>query len=270
MELHTVSPASGYTQADVTNFAKRDHRLVDLGRRARKYRRATVFRPTLHEAGGPDRNGPGVPGWRAGWRWPRWLSWPPTLPRTSPSGDQAGGSISWRTSRHRPRSGVIEGVSAGHAGRPGPGGGWRWLGCRLPGRSRWPSCATPQDYVLAAMRGVGSARRQPAQHGVAIMRGAGAGALFARAVPDWLAGPGRRIGPGRNSLMRRVDWAYGFSQPRRRDGPGRRSPMRALGPLLSRRDRQRADPGGRIAPRCFHPVADVTRIPEALTCTHPS
>ena len=63
LELHTVSPAAGYTQADVTSFAKiLTGWSIDLRDAPPGFR----FRPGAHQPGTANRHGPDLPGGRGG------------------------------------------------------------------------------------------------------------------------------------------------------------------------------------------------------------
>ncbi len=202
MELHTLGPASGYTQADVTAFARvlTGWSVANGEREPAGFR----FRATIHEPGEQVVMG-----------------------RTMPEGEAGGiaalAFLAGHPATHRhlatklvqhfvaddPPPAEVRRVEAvlrdtdGHLGQ---------AAAALVGLPEaWQPLAklrAPQDYVLAALR---AAELPPDDQpdGAAIMRGLGQplfGAPFPIGWPDraadW-AGP--------ETMMRRVDWAYGFA-----------------------------------------------------------
>jgi uncharacterized protein (DUF1800 family) len=223
LELHTVSPAAGYTQADVTAFARvlTGWSIANGEREPAGFR----FRPDIHEPGEQV-----------------------VLGRTMPDGEAGGiaalAFLAGHPATHRhlatklvqhfvadtpPPDAVrrIEAVLRDTRGDLGQ------AATALVGLSdAWQPLAklrSPQDYVLATLRAADlPEHNRPDVAG--IMRGLGQpifGAPFPIGWPDraadW-AGP--------ESVMRRVDWAYGFA--------GRAAVLdpvavadTSLGPLLS-------------------------------------
>jgi uncharacterized protein (DUF1800 family) len=201
MELHTLSPASGYSQADVTNFA----RLItgwsvandaeDPGFR---------FRPNIHEPGEIGLMGQSFPpGEDGGVAALAFLADHPATHR----------HLATKLVRHfvadnAPPDAVrrIEGVLRDTGGDLGQAAAAL---VALP--ASWQPLAklrSPQDYVLAALRAI-DLPDDKRPDGAAIMRGLGQplfGAPFPIGwpdqAPDW-AGP--------ELMMRRIDWAYGFA-----------------------------------------------------------
>jgi len=222
MELHTVTPASGYTQADVTAFAKI---LTGWSIGRLEEQAGFRFRPAIHEPGAITvlgrRFAPGEQGGVDA------LAFLGTHPATYHH-------LATKLVRHfvadAPPPDAVRRVETvlhdtdGDLGQAalavtGLEAAWQPL-TKLRG---------PQDYVLAALRAADlpADARPNAQQ---IMRGLGQplfGAPFPIGWPDqavdW-AGP--------EPMMRRIDWAYGFA--------GRTAAMDAeqvgdasLGPLLS-------------------------------------
>ena len=154
MELHTVSPASGYTQADVTEFARL---LTGWGVERNKDPFGTLFRPSNHEPGpktvmgerfeeGPDSAEQAL----------RFLACPPPPPpplarkpapppaAMSPSSSPA---ISWPTTR-RPRwwpASPAAGATRMAISAPSPA---CCRACRKPGRSPSASSARRRTSSL--------------------------------------------------------------------------------------------------------------------------
>lgn len=202
MELHTVSPASGYTQADVTNFARilTGWSVANGVKEPAGFR----FRPMVHEPGEKT-----------------------LLGRTMPPGEEGGvAALAFLAShpatyRHlatklvqhfvadTPPPSAVRRIAAVLHDTGGDLGQAALALVDLP--DAWQPLAklrNPQDYVLAVMRAADlpEGRRPDA---AAIMRGLGQplfGAPFPIGWPDraadW-AGP--------ETMMRRVDWAYGIS-----------------------------------------------------------
>jgi uncharacterized protein (DUF1800 family) len=201
MELHTLSPASGYSQADVTNFARLitgwsvANDVEDPGFR---------FRPNIHEPGEISLMGQAFPaGEDGGVAALAFLADHPATHR----------HLATKLVRHfvadsAPPDAVrrVEGVLRDTGGDLGQ------AAAALVGlQAAWQPLAklrSPQDYVLAALRAV-DLPDDKRPDGAAIMRGLGQplfGAPFPIGwpdqAPDW-AGP--------ELMMRRIDWAYGFA-----------------------------------------------------------
>ncbi len=223
LELHTLSPASGYTQADVTSYAR-----ILTGwsiANGEKEPAGFVFRPQMHEPGEKTLLGRSFPPGEAGGV--AALAFLADHPATHRH--LATKLVQHFVADDAPAADVrrIEGVlrdTGGHLGQAsaalvGLPGAWQPLA----------KLRSPQDYVLAALR----AADLPADNrpdGAAIMRGLGQpvfGAPFPIGWPDraadW-AGP--------EAMMRRVDWTYGFSERAAALDPAVVADA-SLGPLLS-------------------------------------
>lgn len=221
LELHTVSPAAGYTQADVTTFAK----VLTGWSMERRDGAGFRFRPNLHEPG------------------PKTL-----LGRTFPEGERGGVEALLfladhpATRRHLATKLVRHFVSDA----PPPdavrrvegalhdsGGDLRAAASeitRLPGAwTELTKLRTPQELVLAVLRGAAlPAGQRPNVSG--IMAGLGQpmfGAPFPIGWPDTAA---EWAGP--EAMLRRIDWAYAFAGRPELPDPGVMADL-LLGPLLS-------------------------------------
>ncbi len=223
LELHTVSPAAGYTQADVTSYAKilTGWSVANGQQEPAGFR----FRPPMHEPGEQMLLGRSFPpGEEGGVAALLFLARHPATHRHLAirlvqhfvADDPAPADV------HR-----VEGVLRDTDGNLGQAaaalvslsGAWQPLG----------KLRSPQDYVLATLR---AADLPPDNRpdGAAIMRGLGQplfGAPFPIGWPDrasdW-AGP--------EAMMRRVDWSYGFSGRAASLDPAAVAEA-SLGPLLT-------------------------------------
>ena len=222
LELHTVSPAAGYTQADVTEFARVltgwsvERQQEPLGFR---------FRPGIHEPGEKTVMGRRFPEGEAG-------------------GAEALAFLAAHPATHRhlatqlvqhfvadtpPRDAVrrIEGVlrdTGGHLGAAA-----QEL-VRLP--AAWQPLTklrSPRDLVFAAFRAAGlPAERRPDLSG--LLAGLGQAPFNAPAPNGWPDTAADWAGP--EAMMRRIDWAYGFAgRPELPEAPALAET--ALGPLLT-------------------------------------
>ncbi len=202
LELHTLSPASGYTQADVTSYARilTGWSIANGEKEPAGFR----FRPQMHEPGEQTVMGRSFPAGEEGGV--AALAFLADHPATHHH--LATKLVQHFVADDAPPADVrrIEAVlrdTGGHLGQAAAAlttlaSAWRPLG----------KLRNPQDYVLAALR----AADLPADHrpdGAGIMRALGQplfGAQFPIGWPDraadW-AGP--------EAMMRRVDWSYGFS-----------------------------------------------------------
>jgi uncharacterized protein (DUF1800 family) len=201
MELHTVSPAAGYTQADVTNFARiLTGWSVDL----RGDLPGSLFRPRAHEPGTP-----------------------PMMGRTFPPGEAGGEAalhfLANHPSTHRflatkltrhfvaddpPPDAVrhIEGVLRDTSGN---------LGAAAAALITLPAAwqpdqkfKTPQELVVSSARVLSlDAEAIPAL--VGILGGLGQPVWNAPAPNGWSDRAADWAAP--EAMMRRVDWAYGFA-----------------------------------------------------------
>ncbi len=223
LELHTVSPASGYTQADVTSFAR-----VITGWSVANGEQEPAgfrFRPMIHEPGEQT-----------------------VLGRTFPPGEEGGvaalGFLASHPATYRHLAAKL--VQHFVADVPPPGavsriaavlhdteGDLRQAALALMGLpGAWQPLAklrSPQDYVLAVIR----AADLPPDHrpdGAAIMRGLGQPVFGAPFPIGW---PDRAVDwAGPEAMMRRVDWAYGVSGRAAMLDPASLAEA-SLGPLLT-------------------------------------
>ena len=223
LELHTLSPASGYTQADVTSYARilTGWSIANGEKEPAGFR----FRPQMHEPGEQTVMGRSFPaGEEGGVAALAFLADHPATHR-----HLATKLVQHFVADDAPPADVrrIEGVlrdTGGHLGQAAAAlttlaSAWQPLG----------KLRNPQDYVLAALR----AADLPADNrpdGAGIMRGLGQplfGAPFPIGWPDraadW-AGP--------EAMMRRVDWSYGFSGRAAALDPASVADA-SLGPLLT-------------------------------------
>jgi uncharacterized protein (DUF1800 family) len=226
LELHTVSPASGYTQADVTAFARI---LTGWSIGFQGISPGFVFRPNIHEPGAQTMMG-----------------------RTFSDGEQGGiealaflANHPW-TYRHLATQLVTHFV----ADRPPPaavaaiegilrdsGGD---LGAAAAGLTRLPDAwtpltkyRTPQELVVATFRALGPV--EPAPPYQLILNGLGQPLWGAPAPNGWPDQAADWTSP--EAMMRRIDWAFGVAQR-----PITREPLAiaddALGALLTPETRQ--------------------------------
>jgi uncharacterized protein (DUF1800 family) len=233
LELHTVTPASGYTQADVTSFASvLTGWSISPGSQSDRITSNTIgaeagfhFRPMIHEPGEQVVMG-----------------------RTFPAGEAGGiaalAFLASHPATHRhlatklvqhfvadapPEDAVrrVEGVLRDTNGDLGQAAATL---VSLP--EAWQPLAklrSPQDYVLAALRAA-DLPSGDRPDGAAIMRGLGQpifGAPFPIGWPDRAAD-----WSGPETMMRRVDWAYGFSGRAASLDPAAIAEA-SLGPLLT-------------------------------------
>jgi uncharacterized protein (DUF1800 family) len=221
MELHTVSPAAGYTQQDVTNFAKI---LTGWSTEFRDEPLGFVFRPRVHEPGEFTVMGRVFPDGEAGGvEALRFLANHPSTHRF----------LAAKLTRHfvadtppPAASRRIEGIlrdtggdlGAAAAGIVGLTEAW------TPGGK----IRAPIDLVVASFRALDvPASAEPPYLG--ILAGLGQPLWTAPAPNGWPDSAADWAGP--EAMMRRIDWAYGFS-----GRIGERDPMAladaSLGPLL--------------------------------------
>ena len=228
MELHTVSPAAGYTQADVTNFAKiLTGWSIDLKDDPPGFR----FRPLAHEPG-----------------------WIPLMGRQYPPGE-AGGIEALRflanhPSTHRflatklaqhfiadtPSPETVRPIEAALRDTGGNLGAAAAAVVALP--AAWQPGAklrTPQDYVIATLRMLAlPAPEQEAMNVPGILAGLGQPFFNAPQPDGWSDRAASWAAP--EAMMRRIDWAYTVSGRVASPDGGRDAAELAeanLGPLLS-------------------------------------
>lgn len=226
MELHTVSPAARYTQADVTAFAAV---LTGWSVETKQPPLGFRFRPNAHEPGGKTVMG-----------------------RTFPEGEQGGvqalAFLADHSSTHRflatklvrhfvaddpPPEAVrrIEGVLRDTNGDLGAASlalvsldaAWKNPGAKL---------RTPQDYVVAVLRAADLPADKLPPDGMWIantMGGLGQPYFTAPLPNGWGDRAADWTGP--EAMLRRIDWSYGFA-----GRMGQADPVQfadaALGPLL--------------------------------------
>ena len=222
LELHTVTPAAGYTQTDVTNFARL---LTGYSVEIRQEPRGFIYRPQMHEPG---------PQLIMGRTWPDgedgarailfWLADHPStqqhiatkLVRHFVADDPAPADVAKIQAVLRDTGGDLNATSNALIDLPGA---WTPL----------TKLRTPQEYVIASMRAVGA---QPAMEPqlpatVAHLGQPIFGAPFPIGwpdrAPDW-ASP--------EALLQRVDFAYQFAG-RITDQEPATVAEQTLGPLLT-------------------------------------
>ncbi len=223
LELHTLSPASGYTQADVTSFAR-----ILTGwsvSNGQPEPAGFAFRPQLHEPGGQALLGQAFPDGEAGGV--AALAFLAAHPATHRH-------LAAKLVRHfvadDPAPADVRRVEAALRDTDGDLGQAAAALVALP--AAWQPLAklrTPQDYVLAALR---AADLPPdgRPDAVAALRALGQplfGAPFPIGWPDQAAD-----WAGPEAMMRRVDWAYGLGGQAAALDPAAVAEA-SLGPLLA-------------------------------------
>ncbi len=223
LELHTVSPVAGYTQADVTSYAKilTGWSFANGQQEPAGFR----FRSPMHEPGEQMLLGRSFPpGEEGGVAALLFLASHPATHRRLATklvqhfvaDDPAPADVRRVEGVLRDTDGNLGQAATALVSLPGA---WQPLG----------KLRSPQDYVLATLR---AADLPPDNRpdGAAIMRGLGQpmfGAPFPIGWPDrasdW-AGP--------EAMMRRVDWSYGFSGRAASLDPAAVAEA-SLGPLLT-------------------------------------
>jgi uncharacterized protein (DUF1800 family) len=201
MELHTLSPAAGYTQADVTNFARI---LTGWSIDLRADPPGFMFRRGAHEPGTPTLLGRSFPPDEAGGEAAlRFLAAHPSTHRF----------LATKLTRHfvaddPPQDAVrqIEGVLRDTKGNLGAAA---TALTTLP--AAWQTGAkfkTPQELVVSSLRALDlNADQVPALLG--ILAGLGQPLWNAPAPNGW---SDRAVDWGApEAMMRRIDWAYGFA-----------------------------------------------------------
>ncbi len=201
LELHTVTPASGYTQADVTSFAK-----VLTGRSLEQHAApfGYVFRANLHEPG---------PQTVMGREWADEADGGDTLLRWLAGHPSTQHHLAEKLVRHfvadDPAPGDVQVVEATLRNSGGDLGAAAQALVALP--SAWQPLAkvrAPQDYVIAAMRAVG-AHPDAEPHLPGMLDGLGQPVFKAPFPIGWPDKAADWAGP--EAMLQRVDFAYQFA-----------------------------------------------------------
>jgi uncharacterized protein (DUF1800 family) len=222
LELHTISPAGGYTQQDVTNFAKiLTGWSTEIGAEPRGFR----FKPNMHEPGEIE-----------------------VLGRTWPPGEEGGRAILAYLGTHPATYRHIAGKLVQHftSDAAAPADVQRIAAVLLETQGDLASASAalidlpsawqpgtklrpPQDYVVACLRAVGdTADTAPNLQGMVASLGQG---MFQAPFPigwsdraaDWSSA---------ESVLQRVDFAYGLAA-RKADLDPAELGAKILGPLLA-------------------------------------
>ncbi|HVC60646.1 MAG TPA: DUF1800 domain-containing protein [Acetobacteraceae bacterium] len=228
MELHTVSPAAGYTQADVTSFARiLTGWSIDLRSDPPGFR----FRPFAHEPGAQVVMGHRFPpGEAGGVAALRFLANHPATHRF----------LATKLVRHfvadtPPPDAVrhIEGALRDTGGDLGAA-----AGSLITLEAAWQPATklrTPQDYVIACLRMLDLAPEQRAGMNLPGIVGSLGQPFWNAPQPNgWSDRASTWAAP--EAMMRRIDWAYGVSGRVAAPQSGRDAAALAeanLGPLLS-------------------------------------
>ena len=228
MELHTVSPAAGYTQADVTNFAKiLTGWSIDLRSDPPGFR----FRPLAHEPGRITLMGRQFPpGEEGGVEALRFLANHPSTHR------YLAGRLTQHFVADMPSPEVVRPIEAALRDTGGDLGAAAAAVVALP--ATWQPGAklrTPQDYVIATLRMLDLPSEQQDQMNVpGILAGLGQPFFNAPQPNGWSDRAASWAAP--EAMMRRIDWAYAVSGRVAAPASGRDAAELAeanLGPLLS-------------------------------------
>jgi uncharacterized protein (DUF1800 family) len=222
LELHTCTPAAGYTQADVTEFAR-----VLTGWSVGRQQEAPGFRfrPALHDPGAKQVLGQSFPeGEQGGIDALAFLAAHPMTHR----------HLATKLVRHfvadEPPPDAVRTVEGALRDTGGNLGAAAVALVREP--ATWQPLTklrTPWDYLLAAVRASGlPPDNRPNM--LAIMAGLGQPAFNAPFPIGWPDSAADWAGP--EAMLRRIDWAYGFAGRAQLPDAEALADM-ALGPLLS-------------------------------------
>jgi len=221
LELHTVTPASGYTQGDVTNFARI---LTGWSVEAKQAPFGFRFRPAMHEPGEIDVMGQTWPAGEAGGvALLHWLATHPCtyrhlaekLVRHFVADDPQPRDILRIETVLRDTQGDLRAVSLAVIELPGA-----WVpGAKL---------RTPQDYVIACLRALGKQPEQVPNIG-GLISGLGQPPFQAPFPIGWPDRAADWAGP--EAILRRADFAYAFAG-RAGDLDAGQVGEAVLGPLL--------------------------------------
>ena len=223
LELHTVTPASGYTQADVTNFARvLTGWSVEMHQPPLGYR----FRPNLHEPGEIEVMGRTWPAGEEGGV--ELLGWLGTNPATyhHVATKLVGHFVADVPPAHDVAR--IETVLRDTQGDLGAAG---LALIELPGA--WVPATklrTPQDYVLGCLRAVG-ATPDSVPNIMSMPAGLGQGVFEAPFPIGWPDRAADWAGP--EAMLQRVDFAYGLSARAAGTTDPEQLGHALLGPLLT-------------------------------------
>ena len=222
LELHTVTPAAGYTQADVTSYAKI---LTGWSISIKDDPRGFVFRPNLHEPGEievMERSWPA--GEQGGIAILAWLGTHPAtfrhlaekLTRHFAADEPAPDDVRRIETVLRDTQGDLAAAAAALVELPGA-----WVpGAKL---------RTPQDFTIACLRAVG-ATPDRVPNLAPIVAGLGQGVFQAPFPIGWPDRAADWAGP--EAMLDRVDYAYGLSARAANLDPEQLGHA-VLGPLLS-------------------------------------
>ena len=221
LELHTVTPAAGYTQADVTEFARV---LTGWSVAAEQAPFGFIFRPGAHEPGGKTVMGREIaPGESGGLALLDWLAGHPATHR----------SLATKLVRHfvadEPPPAAVARIEAVLRDTGGDLKAASLALLDLP--EAWTPLAklrTPFEFVTAALRALDlPVARRPDVPGV--LSGLGQG-LFNAPLPNgWADTAADWAGP--EGMLRRVDWAYAVAGRAAGMNPAEVAET-TLGPLL--------------------------------------
>jgi uncharacterized protein (DUF1800 family) len=223
LELHTVTPASGYTQGDVTNYAKL---LTGWSIEIKEEPRGFRYRPGIHEPGPIKIFGQDWPQGEAGGV--AMLDFLGTHPATYRH-------IAQKLVRHfvadTPPAADVRTIEAVlHTTRGNLGAASAVL-IDLPGA--WVAgtkLRTPQEYVIACLRALGTTPDQVPHLG-GICGGLGQGVFQAPFPIGWPDRASDWAGP--EAMLQRVDFAYGIAARNAVLDPEEVGET-TLGPLLSK------------------------------------
>ena len=221
LELHTLSPAAGYTQQDVTSFAAI---LTGWSVQVRQEPRGFVFRPNIHEPGSKALMGHTYPeGEIGGVQALDWLASHPATHR----------HLAQKLARHfiadAPPPEAVRQIEARLRDSKGNLGAAALLIPRL--QAAWAPGAklrSPQDFAIAALRllDLPPDNRPPLQ---GLMAGLGQ-PLWNPPLPNgWPDDAASWAGP--EAMLRRIDWCYALAGRAPQADPAALGES-ALGPLL--------------------------------------
>ena len=228
MELHTVSPASGYTQADVTNFARiLTGWSIDLRSDPPGFR----FRPFAHEPGAIMLMGRRFPpGEAGGVAALRFLANHPSTHRFLAT------KLAQCFVADSPAPAAVRPIEAALRDTGGNLGAAAAAVVALPDAWRpGAKLRMPQEYVIAALRMLDlPAGEQEKMNVLPILAGLGQPFFNAPQPDGWSDRAAAWAAP--EAMMRRIDWAYAVSGRVASPASGRDAAALAeanLGPLLS-------------------------------------